>query len=65
MVSQKYRIVDALRQMENVWTEILNGKCEDDILQDAVYLQTMVNRIVWKLNERLNERSRPEQCMKN
>ncbi len=56
MNDQKAKIAKALRLTESVWKEMLAGNCED-VLQEAVYLQTMVNRIVWKLNERLNDRS--------
>lgn len=53
MNDQKAKIAEALRLTESVWKEMLAGNCEE-VLQEAVYLQTMVNRIVWKLNDRLN-----------
>ncbi len=54
MNDQKSAIKEALKLTEEVWAEMLRGHYED-ILQDAVYLQINVNRIVWKLNERLKD----------
>lgn len=56
--NQGQRISDALLLAEMVYDEILDGKIEPGVLQEAVYLQTTVNRIVWKLNE--NKNRRPE-----
>ena len=41
--------------LENIWNEFCNGEIDRDILQSAVYAQTSINRIVWKLNEMANE----------
>lgn len=36
-----------------LWDEVRQGNVESisDLLQSAVYVQTDINRIVWKLNE--------------
>lgn len=36
---------------EALWDEVRKGKAEDGILQQAVNVQIMVNRIVWQLNK--------------
>ena len=48
---QAERIKTALASMGDVLDEIRQGYVDDGCLQDAVYLQGVVNNIVWKLNE--------------
>lgn len=48
---QAERIKTALVSMNGVLDELRQGYVDDDCLQDAVYLQGVVNSIVWKLND--------------
>lgn len=49
------RINIATSLLESVWDEVVEGDVEDDnLLQAIVYAQTYVNRLSWKLNERMN-----------
>lgn len=48
---QAERIKTALVSMSGVLEELRQGYVDDDCLQDAVYLQGVVNSIVWKLND--------------
>lgn len=50
--SQAERLAIAYSLVDSIWAEFVDGKIDEDILQEAVYLQTDVNRIVWKLNQR-------------
>lgn len=52
--SQAERMALALSLLEGLWEEIGDGEAED-ILQEAVYAQVYINRIVWKLNEKERE----------
>lgn len=54
MKSQSERMATALSLLEGLWEEISEGEAED-ILQEAVYAQVYINRIVWKLNEKESE----------
>ena len=47
---QKERIQEANKLLSQVWSEMELGYVDDDCLQDAVYCQVDINRIVWKLN---------------
>lgn len=47
--SQVERIKMALGIIEDIWAEMLQGK-KEQILQNAVYVQAAINRIVWRLN---------------
>lgn len=46
--------------LAGVWAEIMDGHTERGVLQEAVYAQTSINRIVWKLNE-INNKGQEEQ----
>lgn len=52
--SQAERMALASSLLDGLWEEIRKGEAEN-ILQEAVYAQQSINRIVWKLNERMNE----------
>ena len=52
--SQAERLTEAEVLIANIWEEIRYGIAEDNILQTAVYIQTDINRIVWKLNAIMN-----------
>lgn len=56
--SQAERLVIADSLIASVWKEYLNGSIDRSTLQVAAYIQTNVNRIVWKLNE-LNNPNTP------
>jgi hypothetical protein len=58
--SQVERVAIANALLASVWTEIMDGHTERGVLQEAVYAQTSVNRIVWKLNE-INNKGQEEQ----
>ena len=49
--SQAERILIAEALLSSVWEEMEAGKIDRDILQNAVFCQCDINRIVWKLNE--------------
>ena len=50
------RLTIATSLLESVWDEVVEGVVEgDDLLQEVTYAQTFVNRLSWKLNERLND----------
>lgn len=53
--SQAERIALVGVVAETIWLEFQDGDIDDDILQTAVNAQVCLNRIVWLLNERLNE----------
>lgn len=53
--SQTERLTIAGSLLASVWQEYINGSIEGDNLQLAVYIQTDINRIVWKLNALMNE----------
>lgn len=53
--SQAERIALVGALAETIWLEFQDGDIDDDILQAAVNAQICLNRIVWLLNERLNE----------
>lgn len=50
--SQAERLTIAFSLLDSIWEEMAAGKIESGLLQTAVYAQTDINRIVWKLNER-------------
>ena len=52
--SQAERMAVASSLLEGLWEEIRKGEAEN-ILQEAVYAQQSINRIVWKLNEKTDE----------
>lgn len=60
--SQIERITIAESLADGVWQEVMTGKVQNShgLAQEAVYLQTAANRIVWKLNEMLNAERRSE-----
>lgn len=49
--SQVERLTIAENLLSGLWEEIRLGCVQDGLLQIAVYCQTDINRIVWKLNE--------------
>ncbi len=51
--SQLERMINIEIALSQIWEEFQEGNIED-ILQVSVYAQTFLNRIVWKLNERMN-----------
>lgn len=51
--TQAERVVIAGALLATIWDEVRNGNAEN-ILQDMVYIQADVNRIVWKLNEMIS-----------
>lgn len=48
--SQTERLTIAESLLASVWEEYINGNIDRSNLQLAVYCQTYINRIVWKLN---------------
>lgn len=48
---------------EALWDEVRKGKAEDGILQQAVNVQIMVNRIVWQLNKLRGEEQEDEKAI--
>lgn len=48
--TQSERVAIASVLIATIWDEVRNGSAEN-ILQEMVYIQADVNRIVWKLNE--------------
>ena len=57
--SQLERMINIEIALSQIWEEFQEGNIED-ILQVSVYAQTFLNRIVWKLNERMNnDKNRP------
>lgn len=48
--SQTERLTIAESLLASVWEEYINGNIDRSNLQLAVYCQTNINRIVWKLN---------------
>lgn len=51
--TQAERVVIAGTLLATIWDEARNENAEN-ILQDMVYIQADVNRIVWKLNEMIS-----------
>lgn len=51
--SQLERMINIEIALSQIWEEFQEGNIED-ILQVSVYAQISLNRIVWKLNERMN-----------
>lgn len=49
--SQIERLSIAYSLLDSIWEEMTDGNVEDNMIQLAVYAQTDINRIVWKLNE--------------
>ena len=58
--SQKERLTIAYELLSSVWEEYCNDLIEDGDMQIAVYIQTQINRIVWKLNTLINSEGRQE-----
>lgn len=60
--SQIERLTIAESLADGVWREVMTGEVQNShgLAQEAVYLQTAANRIVWKLNEMLNAERRSE-----
>lgn len=56
--SQKERLTIAYELLSSVWEEYCNDLIEDGDMQIAVYIQTQINRIVWKLNTLINSEGR-------
>lgn len=48
--TQAERVAIAMTMLETVWDEVKDGKSEN-ILQEMVYVQVFVNRIVQRLNK--------------
>lgn len=56
--SQKERLTIAETLLTSVWEEYCNGSIEEGNEQIAVYIQTYINRIQWKLNSLRNPERR-------
>lgn len=54
--SQLERLAIAETLVSQVCEEVLNNRVKGDILQTAVNIQVDINRIVWYLNRRNNEK---------
>ena len=53
---QLERLKEVGKTLENIWEEMSQGYVDEDdfnLLQEAVYCQVDINRIVWKLNSLL------------
>ena len=50
--SQKDRMAFVNALLESVYENIMNREADPGILQDAVYAQIFINRIVFDLNEK-------------
>ena len=48
--SQVERLTIVESVLDEIWKEYTEGNIDEDGLQIAVYCQTFINRIVWKLN---------------
>ena len=58
---QHERIKEVYNLLSQVWEEMEQGYIdEDDMLQDAVYCQVNIDRIVYKLNIELEKQIREE-----
>ena len=51
---QSKALEEAWLNLNAVWNQMLKGQIDGDMLQEAVYCQTLCNRIVWKANEALH-----------
>ena len=60
--SQAERLTEAEVLISNIWDEVRYGIVEHNILQTAVYVQTDINRLVWKLNEIMNGKKEILKC---
>ena len=58
--SQKERLTIAYELLSSVWEEYCNNLIEEGDMQIAVYIQTQINRILWKLNTLINQEGRQE-----
>ena len=58
---QKDRLIEANKILSQVWSEMELGYIDEDCLQDAVYCQIDINRIVWKLNSVRNGNDETEE----
>lgn len=60
--SQEERLEIAFDLLDKVWSEMVDGNVEDSpgLLQQAVYIQTDANRIVWLLNKMRDEGEKNE-----
>lgn len=59
--SQKERLIIAKTLVASVWEEYCNGSIEEGNEQIAVYIETYINRIQWKIE--LTEKPRKEDVM--
>ena len=50
-ITHKRRLEQILSNLESINSEIHDGYWEDDCLQEAVYCQIEINRLVFKLNK--------------
>lgn len=56
-LSQTERLEMAEKLLDSVWEEISNEKVESHtLLQTAVFCQVQIDRIVWLLNKKNDER---------
>lgn len=55
--SQGERMLIVYSLLSSVWHDIMQGDVDDSIMQTAVYCQTDINRIIWKLNAIRNKES--------
>lgn len=56
--SQKERLTIAETLLASVWEEYCNDQIEEGNEQIAVYIETYINRIQWKLNSLRNPERR-------
>lgn len=59
--SQMERIKIAGDLLSSIWQEFEDGKIDREIGQIAVYCQTDINRILWKLNKLMQMAEREEE----
>ena len=50
-LSHPDRMAFVCAMLESIYEDMYNGQVDPEILQDAVYAQIFVNRIVFDLNE--------------
>ena len=56
-ITHRRRLEQINSNLEAINEEINNGYYEDDALQEAVYCQIEINRMVWKLNKLRDEQN--------
>ena len=51
-LSHSDRMAFVCAMLESIYEDMYNGQVDPEILQDAVYAQIFINRIVFDLNEK-------------